>query len=156
MGKTGKVVQVLGPVVDVTNYVMMDLGQPMHGFDFDKLDGGIRVRLAEAGEKLVLLDHSEVECRDNTLLIADHSGAVALAGIMGGLYSSVQAETRNILLVESCTKCIVVGRFIGEPAPITVDHDRSRPCPFSSTIFRMPLFTSDSIRSVTTRFSVDG
>ncbi len=88
----------INPVVDVTNYVMHELGQPMHGFDFDKLDGGIRVRLAEAGEKLRLLDGSEVECRTDTLLIADHAGAVALAGIMGGLDSSVQAETRNIFL----------------------------------------------------------
>jgi phenylalanyl-tRNA synthetase beta chain len=88
----------INPVVDVTNYVMMELGQPMHGFDFDKLEGGIRVRLAEAGEKLTLLDHSEVECSADTLLIADHAGAVALAGIMGGLDSSVQAETRNIFL----------------------------------------------------------
>ena len=88
----------ISPVVDVTNYVMMELGQPMHGFDFDKLDGGIRVRLAEPGEKLALLDQSEVECHESTLLIADHSGGVALAGIMGGLDSSVQAETRNIFL----------------------------------------------------------
>ena len=88
----------ISPVVDVTNYVMMELGQPMHGFDFDKLSGGIRVRLAEPGEKLALLDQSEVECGADTLLIADHSGAVALAGIMGGLDSSVQAGTRNIFL----------------------------------------------------------
>jgi phenylalanyl-tRNA synthetase beta chain len=88
----------ISPVVDVTNFVMMELGQPMHGFDFDKLDGGIRVRLAEPGEKLALLDQSEVECRADNLLIADHSGGVALAGIMGGLDSSVQAETRNIFL----------------------------------------------------------
>jgi phenylalanyl-tRNA synthetase beta chain len=88
----------ISPVVDVTNYVMMELGQPMHGFDFDKLEGGIRVRLAEPGEKLALLDQSEVECEADTLLIADHSGPVALAGIMGGLDSSVQAETRNIFL----------------------------------------------------------
>ncbi|MCG6888097.1 MAG: phenylalanine--tRNA ligase subunit beta, partial [Gammaproteobacteria bacterium] len=88
----------ISPVVDVTNYVMMELGQPMHGFDFDKLSGGIRVRLAEPGEKLVLLDHSEVECLADTLVIADHNGAIALAGIMGGFDSSVQANTRNILL----------------------------------------------------------
>ena len=88
----------ISPVVDVTNYVMMELGQPMHGFDFDRLDGGIRVRLAAAGEKLALLDQSEVECFKDTLVIADHAGAVALAGIMGGLDSSVQAETRNIFL----------------------------------------------------------
>jgi phenylalanyl-tRNA synthetase beta chain len=88
----------ISPVVDITNYVMMELGQPMHGFDFDKLSGGIRVRLAEPGEKLALLDQSEVECFADTLLIADHKGAVALAGIMGGLDSSVQADTRNIFL----------------------------------------------------------
>ncbi len=88
----------ISPVVDVTNYVMMELGQPMHGFDFDKLNGGIRVRLADPGEKLALLDQSEVECFDDTLLIADHAGGVALAGIMGGLDSSVQADTRNIFL----------------------------------------------------------
>ena len=88
----------ISPVVDVTNYVMMELGQPMHGFDFDKLRGGIRVRLAEASEKLTLLDNSEVECRADTLLIADHQGGVALAGIMGGLDSSVQDETTNIFL----------------------------------------------------------
>jgi phenylalanyl-tRNA synthetase beta chain len=88
----------ISPVVDITNYVMMELGQPMHGFDFDKLSGGIRVRLAEPGEKLALLDQSEVECSADTLLIADHKGAVALAGIMGGLDSSVQADTCNVFL----------------------------------------------------------
>ena len=88
----------ISPVVDVTNYVMTELGQPMHGFDFDKIEGGIRVRLAQAGEKLTLLDQSEVECGDDILLIADHKKAVALAGIMGGLDSSVQADTTNILL----------------------------------------------------------
>ena len=66
----------ISPVVDVTNYVMMELGQPMHGFDFDKLHGGIRVRLADKGEKLALLDQSEVECADDTLLIADHKPVV--------------------------------------------------------------------------------
>ena len=88
----------ISPVVDVTNFVMMELGQPMHGFDFDKLEGGIKVRLAEPGEKLALLDQSEVECDADTLLIADHAGAVALAGIMGGIDSSVQSETRKIFL----------------------------------------------------------
>ena len=88
----------ISPVVDVTNYVMMELGQPMHGFAFDKLNGGIKVRLAQAGEKVALLDQSEVECADDTLLIADHRGGVALAGIMGGLDSSVQTDTCNIFL----------------------------------------------------------
>ncbi len=88
----------ISPVVDITNYVMMELGQPMHGFDFDKLSGGIRVRLAEPGEKLALLDQSDVECFEDTLVIADHKGAVALAGIMGGLDSSVQSDTCNVFL----------------------------------------------------------
>ncbi|MCP4433674.1 MAG: phenylalanine--tRNA ligase subunit beta [Gammaproteobacteria bacterium] len=86
----------ISPVVDITNYVMMELGQPMHGFDFDKLDGGIRVRMARAGEKVRLLDQSEVECDEAALVIADHKKALALAGIMGGLDSSVQSSTTNI------------------------------------------------------------
>ncbi len=88
----------ISPVVDVTNYVMMELGQPMHGFDLNKLHGGIRVRNAEAGEKLTLLDGTELECREDTLLIADHHKALAIAGIMGGLDSSVQDDTSDILL----------------------------------------------------------
>jgi phenylalanyl-tRNA synthetase beta chain len=88
----------ISPVVDVTNFVMVELGQPMHGFDFDKLEGGIRVRLARAGEKLTLLDQSEIECRSDSLVIADRQKAVALAGIMGGLDSSVQAATKNVFL----------------------------------------------------------
>ena len=88
----------ISPVVDVTNYVMMELGQPMHGFDLEKLHGGIRVRLAKPGEKISLLDGSELECRDDSLVIADHKSAVALAGIMGGLDSSVQSSTRDVFL----------------------------------------------------------
>ncbi len=88
----------ISPVVDVTNFVMMELGQPMHGFDFDKLEGGIRVRWAKAGEKFTLLDQSEIECGSDLLVIADQRKAVALAGIMGGLDSSVQHDTKNIFL----------------------------------------------------------
>lgn len=88
----------ISPVVDVTNYVMLELGQPMHGFDLNKLKGGIRVRNAKAGEKMDLLDGSEVECRADTLVIADHQAPVAMAGIMGGQVSSVQHDTRDILL----------------------------------------------------------
>jgi len=88
----------ISPVVDVTNYILIELGQPMHGFDLTKLSGGIRVRNAQAGEKLTLLDGSALECRDDTLVIADHDKALALAGIMGGLDSSVQDDTRDILL----------------------------------------------------------
>ena len=83
----------LGPVVDVTNYVMIELGAPMHGFDFDKLAGGIKVRKGVEGEPLTLLDGREVKLREDTLVIADHEKALALAGIMGGLASSVTDET---------------------------------------------------------------
>ena len=91
-------VRAISPVVDVTNYVMLELGQPMHGFDLGRLHGGIRVRLAQDGERLALLDGSEVTLRSDTLVIADHAGPVALAGIMGGEGSAVTSETRDVLL----------------------------------------------------------
>ena len=91
-------VRSLGPVVDVTNYVMLELGQPMHGFDFDKLEGGIHVRNAEEGEKLILLDGKEVTLRADTMVIADENKALALAGIMGGQDSAVSDTTTNIYL----------------------------------------------------------
>ena len=88
----------LGPVVDVTNYVLIELGQPMHGYDFDKLFGGIKVRQAAEKEPLTLLDGRDIELRADTLVIADHKGAIGLAGIMGGMDSSVTDETKNIFL----------------------------------------------------------
>ncbi|MDR9467804.1 phenylalanine--tRNA ligase subunit beta [Marinospirillum sp.] len=88
----------LDPVVDVTNYVMLELGQPLHAFDKAQIQGGIRVRLAEDREKLVLLDGSELELTADTLVIADHSKALALAGIMGGEHSGCTENTQDILL----------------------------------------------------------
>ncbi|MFJ2545397.1 phenylalanine--tRNA ligase subunit beta [Pseudomonas sp. NPDC087612] len=84
--------------VDITNYVMLELGQPMHAFDLAEINGGIRVRMAEEGEKLVLLDGQEVTLRPDTLVIADHSRALAIAGVMGGEHSGVAAGTRDIFL----------------------------------------------------------
>lgn len=84
------------PVVDVTNYVMLELGQPMHGFDLATLRDGIIVRLAEPGEKIVLLDGREVALEPDTLVIADHGGPRAVAGIMGGEDSGVSAATRDV------------------------------------------------------------
>ncbi len=84
------------PVVDVTNYVMLELGQPMHGFDLATLREGIIVRLAEPGEKIVLLDGREVLLEPDTLVIADHGGPRAVAGIMGGEDSGVSAATRDV------------------------------------------------------------
>ncbi|MEK7989882.1 MAG: phenylalanine--tRNA ligase subunit beta, partial [Thiotrichaceae bacterium] len=88
----------ISPVVDITNYVLLELGQPMHAFDLNKLSGGIKVRMAQAGEKLTLLDEQEIELDENTLVIADHQKALALAGVMGGLDSSVTDDTVDIFL----------------------------------------------------------
>ncbi|MDZ7804435.1 phenylalanine--tRNA ligase subunit beta [Thiohalophilus sp.] len=88
----------LGPVVDVTNYVLLELGQPMHAFDLGKLHGGIHVRYANAGESLTLLDEQMIELDDETLVIADDETPVALAGIMGGADSAVGEGTVDIFL----------------------------------------------------------
>jgi phenylalanyl-tRNA synthetase beta chain len=88
----------LSPVVDITNYVMLELGQPMHAFDLDKLNGDIVVRTAEAGEELSLLDGQDIKVNDDTLVIADQSGPLALAGIMGGQSSSVDDDTKHLFL----------------------------------------------------------
>ncbi|WP_230432279.1 phenylalanine--tRNA ligase subunit beta [Plesiomonas shigelloides] len=88
----------IDPVVDVTNYILLEMGQPMHAFDHTKIDGGIVVRMAEEGEKLTLLDGNEVTLRADTLVVADHSRPLAMAGIFGGEYSGVTAETKDVLL----------------------------------------------------------
>ena len=91
-------VRCLSPVIDVTNYVMLELGQPLHGYDFDKLEGGINVRNAEEGEQLTLLDGKELTLRADTMVIADEKKALSLAGVMGGEYSSVTDKTTNIYI----------------------------------------------------------
>ncbi|MGB1885546.1 MAG: phenylalanine--tRNA ligase subunit beta, partial [Gammaproteobacteria bacterium] len=86
------------PLVDVTNYVMLELGQPMHAFDLEKLQGGIIVRPARAGETLQLLDGQSVTLDSQTLVIADHEHAVALAGVMGGQMTGVTETTTTVFL----------------------------------------------------------
>ncbi len=88
----------IDPIVDVTNFVLMELGQPMHAFDFSKLEGGIEVRLAGDKEKITLLDGKEVEMSPDTLVIADARKPVAMAGIMGGGNSAVSDTTRDVFL----------------------------------------------------------
>jgi phenylalanyl-tRNA synthetase beta chain len=85
-------------VVDVTNYVLVELGQPMHAFDLARLSGGIDVRLAKQDEPLTLLDGQEIKLNADTMVIADQNGALAIAGVFGGKPSSVTAETRDIFL----------------------------------------------------------
>lgn len=94
-------VRSIDAAVDITNYVMLELGQPMHAFDLAEINGGIRVRMAEEGEKLVLLDGQEVALRSDTLVIADHTRALAIAGVMGGEHSGVNTEKTRDLFLES-------------------------------------------------------
>ena len=91
-------VRSIDPAVDVTNYVMMELGQPMHAFDRSQIDTGIVVRRARDGEQLTLLDGKVVELDAEVLIIADHTKPLALAGIMGGEHSGVAATTTDLLL----------------------------------------------------------
>ncbi len=88
----------ISPLVDITNFVMIELGQPMHAFDLDKIQGQINVRMASQGEKLTLLDGQEITLNSDNLVIADNNQALALAGIMGGKSSAVSDDTHNILL----------------------------------------------------------
>ncbi|MDX7930298.1 phenylalanine--tRNA ligase subunit beta [Acinetobacter baumannii] len=85
-------------LVDVTNYVLMELGQPMHAFDLAKIEGTVHVRQAQPQEKLQLLNDQEVELQEDVMVIADDQKALAIAGIMGGLASSVTDDTSDIFL----------------------------------------------------------
>jgi phenylalanyl-tRNA synthetase beta chain len=89
-------VRSISPVVDVTNYVMLELGQPMHAYDLAKLRGDVRARIAHPGESVTLLDGRTVEAADDVLLIADGDGPVGVAGIMGGQRTAVSAETTDV------------------------------------------------------------
>ena len=88
----------IDPIVDVTNYVLLELGQPLHAFDLAKISGGITVRKAKADETLVTLDEQTLTLRDDTLVIADDSAALAVAGVMGGQPSAVTEQTQDIFL----------------------------------------------------------
>lgn len=88
----------INPVVDITNYVMLELGQPLHGYDVAKLDTEIIVRFAKEAEKLTLLDGRELTLHSDVMVIADDSGAIGLAGIMGGKSTAVDGSTKNVFL----------------------------------------------------------
>ena len=85
-------------LVDITNYVLLELGQPMHAFDLAKISGSIQVRQAKAQEKLTLLNEQQVELQADMMVIADEQKVLAIAGIMGGLDSSVTDDTQDIFL----------------------------------------------------------
>lgn len=104
----------LGPLVDVTNYVLLELGQPMHAFALDKLQGPITVRRAHPNEPLTLLNDTEIRLSAEHLVITDHSGAIALAGIMGGRATAVTNDTQDIFLEAAhFTPAVSVGRARG-------------------------------------------
>ena len=88
----------ISALVDVTNYVMLELGRPLHVYDLDKLQGGIDVRFGRKGEKLKLLNEQSVELDESVLAIADESGPIGLAGIMGGDSTKADLDTRNVFL----------------------------------------------------------
>ncbi len=91
-------IRTVHPVVDVTNYVMLELGQPMHAFDLNAINGGVEVRFSKTSEKITLLDGQEVTLDDNVLIIADKTQPLAMAGVMGGAGSAVQTDTVDLFL----------------------------------------------------------
>ncbi|WP_221794591.1 phenylalanine--tRNA ligase subunit beta [Oceanobacter mangrovi] len=101
-------VRSIDPVVDITNFILLELGQPMHAFDLARIDGGIRARMAEQGEKLTLLDGQEIELSSDTLVIADHAKPLALAGVMGGEFSGVAEDTSDLMLEAAFFNPIVI------------------------------------------------
>lgn len=88
----------INPIVDITNYVMLELGQPIHAFDLDKIDSEIIVRFAVQGETLLLFDGSEAILNTDTLVISDRKKVLAIAGIFGGLYSGISKQTSSVFL----------------------------------------------------------
>jgi phenylalanyl-tRNA synthetase beta chain len=95
-------VRSVNPVVDVTNYVLLEYGQPLHAFDLSQLQGDLQVRQAHADEKLTLLDNVEIKLKASSLVIADNTGVIALAGIMGGFSTRVTESTTQIFLECAC------------------------------------------------------
>ncbi|RJT45771.1 phenylalanine--tRNA ligase subunit beta [Rahnella woolbedingensis] len=91
-------VRSIDAVVDITNFVLLELGQPMHAFDLNRISGGIVVRMAQKDEALTLLDGTKAKLAEDTLVIADHEKALAMAGIFGGEHSGVNDETQDVLL----------------------------------------------------------
>ncbi|MDJ0905116.1 MAG: phenylalanine--tRNA ligase subunit beta [Woeseiaceae bacterium] len=99
------------PAVDVTNFVMLELGQPLHAYDLTLVQGPIRPRMGEQGEKLTLLDGKEIEVNSDTLVISDDSGAIGIGGIMGGLGTAVTEQTTDIFLEAAFfTQDVIAGR----------------------------------------------
>ena len=89
-------VRSIDAIVDITNYVMLELGQPIHAFDRDQLVGAVDVRMAKDGEQLVLLDGKTLTLTNDVLVIADQEKLLALGGIMGGEHSGISEKTTTV------------------------------------------------------------
>ncbi len=103
-------VRSLGVLIDITNYVMLELGQPTHGYDLDLLSGGITVRRAREGETMVTLDGQERTLHPEDLLITDESGPIGLAGVMGGGTTEMSRATRNVLVEAATFDTVTIAR----------------------------------------------
>lgn len=113
----------INAVVDLTNIVMYEMGQPMHAFDADKIVGSITVRFAQPGEQLTTLDNKDLELTGNEMVIADDEGPLALAGIKGGKRAEVDAQTKNIVL-EAANFAPSVVRKISSQTGISTDSSK--------------------------------
>ncbi|HSW68937.1 MAG TPA: phenylalanine--tRNA ligase subunit beta [Gammaproteobacteria bacterium] len=103
-------VRCISPIVDIMNYVMLELGQPMHAFDLEKISDGIHVRMAKVDESLELLNGEKVTLDSSTLIIADTEKPLAIAGVMGGMESGVTLLTQNIFLESAFFQPMCVAR----------------------------------------------
>ena len=112
----------INTIVDICNFVMLELGQPLHAFDNDQLKGDIEIRFPKGKEKLKLINETEIEINTETLLIADDSGPLAMAGIMGGFDSAVNKKTKNILLESAFFKPEII---LGEARRYGLHSDAS-------------------------------
>ena len=98
----------ISPIVDITNYVLLEIGQPLHAFDHDKLQGDVVIRFAKPEEPIHLLNDTKIKLSKKDLVIADNSGAIAFAGVMGGMPSSVTDSTQSIFLESAFFDPIVI------------------------------------------------
>ncbi len=128
----------ISALVDVTNFVLLELGQPLHAFDLNKLNGDIEVRFARVGERLKLLNEQTVNLQDDMLVIADSKGPVALAGIMGGADSAVEETTTDIFLESAFfAPGVIVGKARRLGSSSDSSHRFERGVDFASTQFAL-------------------
>lgn len=128
----------INPVVDITNYVLLERGQPLHAFDQNKLNGEISVRNAKKDEVLILLNEQEIKFHGGELIISDTNGPLALAGIMGGEPSSIKAESKDIFLESAYFNTVqIAGRARSFSLNTESSHRFERGVDFSSTLLSL-------------------